>query len=338
MGKFIVPNIFIAGTKAKAQEVNENFASIQEELEKKALKEGSENQTFYVANATEDGQAVSKNQMQTFVAETNNTTLAKACADKLSLFASSGNTNNEGNAELIIFSDLELTFLVGNNYPTLKGNIQGENIEIKEIENFSLSGFVNGTYNIFVNKNGEISALSNNIYIQPQEPTLLLNDIWVDTSIMPDRILQFNGSNKVNFEGLFIGKVVIENSEITSVTTIPYDSKTVTIVNQSHNAHIIETYQNEHSWYRIWSDGFVEQGGIVESMGVKSTRTITLLKPYKDTNYSVIASFRSGTTGSWGNTMGAYPVSNTQIRVVQGWYGDTIKVHIQWRACGYLEG
>lgn len=34
MGKFIVPNIFIAGTKAKAQEVNENFASIQEELEK----------------------------------------------------------------------------------------------------------------------------------------------------------------------------------------------------------------------------------------------------------------------------------------------------------------
>lgn len=338
MGKFIVPNIFIAGTKAKAQEVNENFASIQEELEKKALKEGSENQTFYVANATEDGQAVSKNQMQTFVAETNNTTLAKACADKLSLFASSGNTDNEGNAELITFSDLELTFLVGNNYPTLKGNIQGENIEIKEIENFSLSGFANGKYNIFVNKNGEISVLSNNIYIQPQEPTLLLNDIWVDTSIMPDRILQFNGSNKVNFEGLFIGKVVIENSEITSVTTIPYDSKTVTIVNQSHNAHIIETYQNEHSWYRIWSDSFVEQGGIVESMGVKSTRTITLLKPYKDTNYSVIASFRSGTTGSWGNTMGAYPVNNTQIRVVQGWYGDTIKVHIQWRACGYLEG
>ena len=338
MGKFIVPNIFIAGTKAKAQEVNENFASIQEELEKKALKEGSKTQTFYVANATEDGQAVSKNQMQTFVAETNNTTLAKACADKLSLFANSGNTDNEGNAELITFSDLELTFLVGNNYPTLKGNIQGENIEIKEIENFSLSGFVNGIYNIFVNKNGEISALSNNIYIQPQEPTLLLNDIWVDTSIMPDRILQFNGSNKVNFEGLFIGKVVIENSKITSVTTIPYDSKTVTIVNQSHNAHIIETYQNEHSWYRIWSDGFAEQGGIVQSMSQDTTRTITLLTPYKDTNYSVIVSFRSGKAGSWGSTIGGYPINNTQIKIVYGHYGDTFSVNVQWRACGYLEG
>lgn len=338
MGKFIVPNIFVAGTKAKAQEVNENFASIQEELEKKALKEGSETQTFYVADATEEGQAVSKGQMQNFVSETNNSTLTKICSDKLSLFANSGNINEDGNADLITFSELELTFLVGNNYPSLKGNIQGENIEILEIESFSLSGFTDGSYNIFVDKNGEISALSNNIYIQPQEPTLLLNDIWIDTSIMPDKILQFNGSNKVDFEKLFIGKVVIENSEITSVTTMPYNSKAVTIVNQSHNAHIIETYQNEHSWYRVWSDGFVEQGGIVQSMGVKSTRTITLLKPYKDTNYSVVASFRSGTTGSWGNTMGAYPLNNTQIRVVQGWYGDTITVHIQWRACGYLEG
>lgn len=338
MGKFIVPNIFVAGTKAKAQEVNENFASIQEELEKKALKEGSETQTFYVADATEEGQAVSKGQMQNFVSETNNSTLTKICSDKLSLFANSGNINEDGNADLITFSELELTFLVGNNYPSLKGNIQGENIEILEIESFSLSGFADGSYNIFVDKNGEISALSNNIYIQPQEPTLLLNDIWIDTSIMPDKILQFNGSNKVDFEKLFIGKVVIENSEITSVTTMPYNSKAVTIVNQSHNAHIIETYQNEHSWYRVWSDGFVEQGGIVQSMGVKSTRTITLLKPYKDTNYSVVASFRSGTTGSWGNTMGAYPLNNTQIRVVQGWYGDTITVHIQWRACGYLEG
>lgn len=36
MSKFVVPNIFVAGTKAKAQEVNENFASIQDELEKKS--------------------------------------------------------------------------------------------------------------------------------------------------------------------------------------------------------------------------------------------------------------------------------------------------------------
>ena len=337
MGKFIVPNIFVAGTKAKAQEVNENFVSIQEELEKKALKEGSQTQTFYVANATEDGQAVSKNQMQNFVNETNNSTLAKIGVDKLSLFANSGNTDEEGNAELITFSDLELTFLVGNNYPSLKGNLLGENIEITEIENFSLSGFANGKYNIFVNKNGEISVLSNNIYIQPKQPTLILNDVWVDTSSVPDKITQFDGSNKINFDKLLIGKVTIENSQITSVTTVPYNSKEVTVVNQNHNAQIVETYVCDHSWYRVWSDGFVEQGGIVLDMDVNCYRDVTLLKPYKNTNYSVIASFRWGSSGSWGNTMGAYPISNSAIRVVQGWYGDHIVLHIQWRTCGYVD-
>ena len=108
--------------------------------------------------------------------------------------------------------------------------------------------------------------------------------------------------------------------------------------NISSNIHFVtETYQNEHSWYRVWSDGFVEQGGIILTMGVNSYRDITLLKPYEDVKFSVIASFRTVYTRSWGNTMGVVPISNSQFRVAQGWYGDTIAVDIQWRACGYTE-
>ena len=54
-------------------------------------------------------------------------------------------------------------------------------------------------------------------------------------------------------------------------------------------------------------------------------------------NFSVIASFRTVYTGSWGNTMGVVPISNSQFRVAQGWYGDSIAVDIQWRTCGYTE-
>ena len=72
-------------------------------------------------------------------------------------------------------------------------------------------------------------------------------------------------------------------------------------------------------------------------MDVNCCRDVALLKPYKNTNYSVIASFRWGSSGSWGNTMGAYPISNSAIRVVQGWYGDHIVLHIQWRTCGYVD-
>ncbi len=65
MSNFIVPNTFVPGTKAKAQEVNENFASVQEELNKKAEKEGNSSQACSVANATENNHAVNKSQFET---------------------------------------------------------------------------------------------------------------------------------------------------------------------------------------------------------------------------------------------------------------------------------
>lgn len=50
--------------------------------------------------------------------------------------------------------------------------------------------------------------------------------------------------------------------------------------------HITETYQNGTSWYRVYSDGWCEQGGYA-SMNVTS---ITFLKPFVDTNYTLTGS------------------------------------------------
>ena len=49
--------------------------------------------------------------------------------------------------------------------------------------------------------------------------------------------------------------------------------------------HIVETYKNGSSWYRIWSDGWCEQGGFMETGAGRTT--VYLLKPYRDTAYSV---------------------------------------------------
>ena len=46
--------------------------------------------------------------------------------------------------------------------------------------------------------------------------------------------------------------------------------------------YIIETYVNGTSWYRVWSDGWIEQGGVTTS---GKTGTITLLKTFSNTNY-----------------------------------------------------
>ena len=44
---------------------------------------------------------------------------------------------------------------------------------------------------------------------------------------------------------------------------------------------VVETYQNGTSWYRVYSDGWCEQGGVATGAQI----TVSLLKPYKDTTY-----------------------------------------------------
>ena len=50
--------------------------------------------------------------------------------------------------------------------------------------------------------------------------------------------------------------------------------------------HVTETFNDGTNWYRKWSDGWVEQGGIVSNQQVE-TVTITLMIPMSDSNYHI---------------------------------------------------
>ena len=52
--------------------------------------------------------------------------------------------------------------------------------------------------------------------------------------------------------------------------------------------HIVETYSNGTSWYRVYSDGWCEQGGTLS--GGSASQTLTFLKTFADTNYSWLCS------------------------------------------------
>lgn len=64
----------------------------------------------------------------------------------------------------------------------------------------------------------------------------------------------------------------------------------------SHGTVIKEKKPTEAdpTWYRQWSDGWLEQGGIVAGNGVYGLTTVTLLKPYSSINYSVTANILWG--------------------------------------------
>lgn len=50
---------------------------------------------------------------------------------------------------------------------------------------------------------------------------------------------------------------------------------------------ILASYTSGTSWYRKWSDGWIEQGGTFTSL---YNQAVTLIVPMKDTNYTILTS------------------------------------------------
>ena len=82
------------------------------------------------------------------------------------------------------------------------------------------------------------------------------------------------------------------------------------------------TAENNYTWYRKYSDGWVEQGGYMAGSSA-TVYTVNLPITMADTNYTVMATLRSNTVsgggGSWAN---ANAYSTTQIQIVED-YKDT---------------
>lgn len=89
-------------------------------------------------------------------------------------------------------------------------------------------------------------------------------------------------------------------------------------------AYVTETYVNGTLWYRIWSDGWKEQGGRVSIDG-----TVTYLKAFNNTNYTLLAlAYGSNTSGYFNMHVTSYSKTTFSI-------GTSNWDSAFWYACGY---
>lgn len=102
-------------------------------------------------------------------------------------------------------------------------------------------------------------------------------------------------------------------------------------------AYVTETYQNGTSWYRVWSDGWCEQGGRYNSKGAV---TVELLKAFANINYTASASLM-GSNGAYigraDATLSTLTPSSFKIdykTVTQEGAGTATGYF--WQACGYI--
>lgn len=54
---------------------------------------------------------------------------------------------------------------------------------------------------------------------------------------------------------------------------------------ETSTVHIVETWSSDTSWYRKWSDGWIEQGGTI--LGASGKNTVTFPVGFRDTNYYI---------------------------------------------------
>jgi hypothetical protein len=110
------------------------------------------------------------------------------------------------------------------------------------------------------------------------------------------------------------------------------NATTTSSASSTKPAVVIQNYVSGASWYRVWSDGWCEQGGKIASQGEYATKVYNLLKNFKDTTYSVLITENSGTSGCF--QAKAYSTSKSTFSIHtsagggQGGYN--------WRACGYI--
>lgn len=118
-----------------------------------------------------------------------------------------------------------------------------------------------------------------------------------------------------------------------STVLIPKQDITITPVLAPY---IVEITQNGTEWYKIWSDGWVEQGGYFE--GIYS-ETVTLPIPMKDEKYALFTSKYTSSYDSSSYVINTYTRTYKSFDVAgrgQGGKGFGANATGHWYVCGWM--
>lgn len=136
-------------------------------------------------------------------------------------------------------------------------------------------------------------------------------------------------SNAQQTDKAIFAECVMESGAITSFTA--YGALEL-LKKQDTKAYIVETYADSNSWYRVYSDGWCEQGGFVEGTN-NNRKVITFLKQFADTNYTVV--FGSQYTSTSSST----PLVETSTKATTGFTlisNSTTTFSSYWEAKGFI--
>jgi hypothetical protein len=116
------------------------------------------------------------------------------------------------------------------------------------------------------------------------------------------------------------------------------------ITELTNRRYIVEAWNEGSSWYRVWSDGWIEQGGVFDAGSFIQDMTgkpITFYKPFSNTSYSVFGTSVRYDRDGQSNGLSSCDVSFytfTTTGCYIRWYmsgGNESARYATWKACGY---
>lgn len=94
---------------------------------------------------------------------------------------------------------------------------------------------------------------------------------------------------------------------------------------------VVETFKSGSSWYRVYDDGWVEQGGQTASVAGGSSTSVTFLKPFSSADYTINSSPIGNYTAS---AEANNPIKKTKTGFTQ-YCGQISACPFDWIAFGY---
>ena len=104
----------------------------------------------------------------------------------------------------------------------------------------------------------------------------------------------------------------------------------------SADAYVVETGGTSSNWFRAWSDGFLEQGGVVtlDSDQYSRKATVSFLRSFSNTDYSIQVTSMVGTDRGFSEnktTSSCVVGTNSKYAVDE----KNKSTHANWYACGF---
>lgn len=177
-------------------------------------------------------------------------------------------------------------------------------------------------------------------FIQNNAPTNYQFMLWLDTLNNEFKYTENTGNSWVKINLFNVATLITTDAgKITTLTpkTVFHASDYNDVVLKQDLAtipHIVETYVNGTSWYRVYSDGWCEQGANNKTSDTNGGYTVTFLKPFKNTNYNV-----TGMTVDCAGGTQCVKYTRKSAASISFWtINNTIYSSMQfnWQACGYI--